>query len=103
MSAAGRLAHVCQGSRAVGPPREHVVETEVDDHISLYDARGQEVLVLNETASDVWRLCDGERSLDEIVSILASAYGVDPDAIRSDVVRTIQAFQDQALLAPPRR
>lgn len=83
----------------VGPPAPHVVESEVDGHISLYDAEGQEVLVLNETASDVWRLSDGEHTLDEIVSLLAQAYAVAPDDIRADVTETVELWRAKGLLA----
>jgi hypothetical protein len=46
----------------------------------------------------VWRLVDGEHSLDEIVSLLASSYGVDAAEIRPHVVHTLDTFAELGLL-----
>ena len=83
----------------IGPPVAHLLETEIDDEISLYDPRTEQVVVLNKTASDVWRLSDGESDLDEISRLLASAYGVDVDQIRGEVKETIRSFVEHGLLA----
>lgn len=85
------------GSFRVGPPASHIIETEIDSDVSLYDARSETVVVLNTTASDVWRLADGEHTIDEIVGLLAVAYAIDPDAIRSDVEQTVRSFIDDGL------
>lgn len=83
----------------VGPPAPHVVESEVGGNISLYDSATEEVLVLNETASDVWRLCDGSQTLDEVVKLLARSYRVEPSDIHAEVVETVQGFRERGLLA----
>ena len=87
--------------KLIGPPPPHVIETEVRGDISLYDAQHERVLVLNGTASDVWRLCDGDQTFDQIVSLLARAYGVDGSRIKSDVERTIKQLVDEGFLTAP--
>lgn len=82
----------------IGPPPPHIIETEVRGDISLYDAKNERVLVLNSTASDVWRLCDGEQTFREIVALLAKAYRVPSEAIRDDVRRTIRHLIDEGFL-----
>jgi hypothetical protein len=82
----------------IGPPPDHIVETEIDGDIGLYDPGRERVIVLNTTASDVWRLADGEHSLDEIVELLARAYGIGPDDIRHDVTEAVSALIDQGFL-----
>lgn len=84
----------------IGPPPEHIIETEVQGDISLYDARHEQVLILNSTASDVWRLCDGEQTLDEIVDLLVGAYGGDREVIRIDVERTVSQLLEEGFLEP---
>jgi hypothetical protein len=84
--------------KKIGPPLAHILETEIDDEISLYDPLTEQVVVLNNTASDVWRLSDGEADLGEIARLLAAAYGVEVDQIRAEVEETIRSFQDQGLL-----
>jgi hypothetical protein len=86
------------GPGRVGPPTDRLVETEVDGHISLYDPVTARVHVLNGTASDAWLLSDGDYTAEQIVGLLAAAYGVDADVIRSTVVDTVGLFRDEGLL-----
>ena len=86
-------------TRRVGPRRDDVVETEIDDDISLFDPRSQEVHVLNGTASDVWRLCDGDHTVEEIAELLAAAYGTEASLIRDDVARAVATFDERELLS----
>ena len=50
--------------RKIGPPLAHILETEIDEEVSLYDTQTEQVVVLNKTASDVWRLSDGESDVE---------------------------------------
>lgn len=86
-----------QPKQRIGPPSSHILETEIADEISLYDPTTEQVVVLNQTASDVWRLCDGESDIEDIVRLLAGAYGVRGDEIRAEIEETIRSFQDQGL------
>ncbi len=83
----------------VGPPTAGVVESEIEGCISLYHPESQEVSVLNQTASDVWRLSDGAYTLDQIVVLLARAYGVEPGSIREEVATTVDSFRAKQLFA----
>lgn len=74
------------------------MESEVDGRISLFDPQTQEVSMLNDTASDVWRLCDGTSTLDQVIELMAKAYGVEPDAIGDEVKATVKTFHDKGLL-----
>lgn len=82
----------------VGPAADHLIETEVGGDISLYDPTSERVVVLNATASDIWRLCDGEQTLDEIIDLIAKAYEQQPDEIRPHVNTTIDQFRDEGFL-----
>ena len=82
----------------IGPPAAHILETEIGAEISLYDPKSDSVLVLNETASDVWRLCDGEHTLDELVELLAGAYGVESGSIQSDVEQAVSTMIGEGFL-----
>ena len=85
-------------ARRIGPPLAHVLETEIGGEISLYNPHNESVLVLNVTASDVWRLSDGEHTLDEMVELLATAYRVRPEDIHSEVERTVEEIIDKGFL-----
>ena len=82
----------------IGPPPETVRALEVDGDISLYDRSTQRALMLNGTASAIWRLADGASTLDELVAQLANRYGTDPARIRPDVERTLRELTDAGFL-----
>lgn len=89
------------GSQPIGPPMAHILETEIQGDISLYDPQQERVLVLNGTASDVWLLCDGEQTVDGIVELIAAAYGHKIEDIRNDVEATIRQFIQEGFVPVP--
>jgi pyrroloquinoline quinone biosynthesis protein D len=69
----------------------------------LDDVRGEHVLLvpeavvrLNPTAAEVLELCDGERSLDEIVTALAARY--DGFDLGGDVRELVDAMAQRGLV-----
>ncbi len=82
----------------MGPPIPHLLETEVDGEISLYNPAHEQVTILNGTATDVWYLCDGTLSEEEILERLAQSYKVSPEQIHTDVRRTIEEIRKAGLL-----
>jgi pyrroloquinoline quinone biosynthesis protein D len=67
------------------------------------DVREERVLLvpeglvrLNPTAAEVVELCDGERSLDRIVSALSARY--DGSDLRDDVRRLVDALTERGVL-----
>lgn len=82
----------------MGPAGTHILETEIGDEVSLYDPKTEQVTVLNGTASDIWRLADGEHDVDEIVRLLAASYQVSPESIAREVSATVDRFIEAGLL-----
>ena len=58
-------------------PASEIVVEDLDDDLCLYRPDIDEVLVLNHTAGDVWRLADGQLRVAEIVERLAGVYTID--------------------------
>ena len=87
------------GVERVGPAKGHIIETEIDGEISLYDPSTEQVMVLNRTASDIWLLSDGEHTLDEMTELLANVYGVESAAIRNDVEEAVSSFIENGFIA----
>jgi PqqD family protein of HPr-rel-A system len=85
----------------VGPPARHVLVTDLDGEVTLYDSVRSEVHALNETASEIWRLLDERRRFDDVLGRFAAAHGVDPDSVRASVTETISRFVELGLLADP--
>ena len=82
-------------------PAARIIEREIAGCLALFHPDTAEVLVLNETASDVWRLIDGELTLESIVLALARTYGVEAGAIRDDVGRTVDFLRNNGFLVTP--
>lgn len=82
----------------LGPVAVTVREVELDGEISLYDSTTNRALLLNPTASDVWRLLDGAHTLTEIIELLAQAYDTTPEAIADDVRSAVEQLMDHGLL-----
>jgi pyrroloquinoline quinone biosynthesis protein D len=57
------------------------------------------VLVLNKTAHDVLVLCDGQRTVAEIVKTLAAQYAVEANAIDTDVKEILQRLAQKTFVA----
>lgn len=87
----------------VGPAATHVVATEIDGCVALFNPETAEAIFLNETASDIWRLSDGTCSLPEMTDRLAEAYGTDPATISADVSQTVSILRDRGFLTQAQR
>jgi len=66
---------------------------EMDEEIVLYEAGSHRAIYLNETAAVVWRLCDGRRTVEDLVEMLTENY---PDA-RADLPRDIESAVETLL------
>jgi hypothetical protein len=52
-----------------------------------------DMLKLNAVAADIWQLCDGQNSVDDIVREVTNHFDVEPDACRQDILLTLMAFK----------
>jgi hypothetical protein len=62
---------------AIPRPRTDYELEELEGEAMLYHPGQAKVLYLNDTASMLWKLCDGQRRVAEIEDLLCDAY---PDA-----------------------
>jgi len=56
------------------------------------------MVYLNESAAVIWRLCDGQRTVGEIVDVLKSAYPNLSHQMDAEVCDTIQQFVRYSML-----
>jgi hypothetical protein len=72
-------------------PSEAVVAREIEGEIVIVPLTAgigdleDELYSLNETGKAVWRLLDGERTVDQVVDALAAEYDARRDEIDGDV------------------
>ena len=60
--------------------------------------RGMEAFELNEVGLSVWRMCDGQHSVDDIVKEIADGFAVGQQQASEDVTEFISALRHARLL-----
>lgn len=71
---------------------------ELDDNVALYDDVGRLLILLNASAATVWELCDGIRTVNEMIATLAAAHPEEADVIAEDVRQTISKLAELGLV-----
>jgi pyrroloquinoline quinone biosynthesis protein D len=62
----------------------------------------ERVLAPDEIAVEVLQLCDGARSVEQMIDLLAEKYTADRDAIGTDVIAMLQDLADKGFLTEAR-
>jgi len=78
---------------AIPSPNTEFSLEQIDDELLLYHPAKTKAVYLNETAALVWQLCDSNRSVSDIVSLLEENYP-ESDSIKGDVEKTLQELQE---------
>ena len=75
---------------------------EIDGETLLYQHQLKRMIYLNESAALVWHLCDGRRSVADIIDLLINSYPDIEDAVRADVIEAIDSLvlEDVLYIAP---
>jgi len=53
---------------------------------------------VNFTGAKIWRLCDGEHSVDEIVTIISSEFKTDKKRVEADVIEFLKKLEELKLI-----
>lgn len=80
--------------------RQGLVLQEMGREGLLYDREGELIHILNVTALEVWKACDGARDLDAIESIMRTRFAcIDGQDVRRDIEKLLMQFDERGLLA----
>jgi coenzyme PQQ biosynthesis protein PqqD len=71
---------------------------QMDGEVVLMHPGKNIIIHSNETAALIWQLCDGSKSVDDIVELLSSAYPDAREQIAKDVPETVQLLRKQGAL-----
>jgi len=77
---------------AVPVPAAGGVVQPMGSEILIYLPESEVTTHLNETMALIWRLCDGKRTVGEIVAALVEAYPEAREEIAADVKESIDAL-----------
>ena len=79
-------------------PNTDVSLQRVGQEAILHDRGNGRAHVINESAAQIWELCDGQRTVDEIVSAFAAAYELPTTDVRADVQYILAKFHELRVL-----
>ena len=75
---------------------DYLIE-KIDNEIVAYHPTRTVSLYLNDTGALIWELCDGRRSVADIIAILASHYPEAREQIELDVQDIIRQLLDHGM------
>jgi len=70
----------------------------LDGEFLLYHPTMASIFYCNPTASLIWQLCDGQRTIAEIITLLREAYPEASETLANDVCATLETFQSHGAL-----
>src|SRR5262245_48426422 len=79
-------------------PRHTFVFEEMDEESLLYHEGMKKTIYLNETATIIWKLCDGSRSVTEIIDLLNQVYADSGENVDADVADAIAELAAEGAL-----
>ena len=71
---------------------------QIDDELLLFHPSQTNILYCNATASLVWQLCDGQRTVQEIINLLKGAYPEAEDTLADDIKTSLDQFAQQGAI-----
>ncbi len=70
----------------------------MDGEILLFHLSRRNILYCNQTASIIWQLCDGERTVQDIITVLSNTYPESTDSIIEQTKSLLEQFQKQGAI-----
>ena len=68
---------------------------KMGNELLLFSPQNLVVLYLNESASVIWQLCDGQHTIPQIAALISEAYPEAAATILGDVEETVKLFKDK--------
>lgn len=75
-----------------------VLRQEVSGSVILFHMDSGRYYALNEVGTRAWELCDGSRTLSEIVDVLAGEYEAPQQMIHEDITMLFSDLSNEQLL-----
>jgi len=72
---------------------------KMDEELLLFNPKTTNILYLNQTASLIWQLCDGQSNVQEMISLLKDSFPEAGENIQQDVLETITLFKNHGAIS----
>jgi hypothetical protein len=79
-------------------PHSSVADATLGTEVVVFDERTALVYRLNPSASVIWSLFDGMRTVEEIATELTSTVGADLTTIREQILHAVNEFERRGLV-----
>ena len=86
------------GPDCVPVTRDDASIADVGSDTMVYSVSLTTMVQLDQTGALIWKLCDGRRSVGEIISLLSEAFPDSASRIQSDVYEAIEHLRREAML-----
>lgn len=80
------------------PVHKTMMTKKKDGVFYLLKERSGEVFKLDGIGEEIWELCNGERTVEQIVQNLVFLYDIDPEQLENDVQEFIGEMVEQKFL-----
>ena len=70
--------------------KDDILRQDADETVVLLNLKDGQYYALNEVGGRVWELCDGSRTLNDIVTSLCSEYDAPRETLEADVVEILE-------------
>lgn len=77
--------------------RGDVLELDLGDGVIIYDRDANLVHHLNPSAALVWRMCEGESTVSELVQVLVDVLGLSLHEVNAQVADLLQELEELKL------
>lgn len=74
-------------------PFKTCIKYKENDELLIISTENSDILYLNETSKDFYLLCDGKRSIDEVVEEMLLIYDISKEEIEDDIVSMLRDMQ----------
>ena len=82
--------------------RADVLLANLDDETLLYHPEWMTAFALNSTALSIWQLCDGERTIAQIVELLQEVYPEEAATMPAEVEASVRTLSSHGVIELPR-
>ena len=78
---------------------DSVTTREVENEALMLDQASGKIHQLNTSAYFIWKCCDGNNTIEDIIKLVEHEYSSQSDAIENDVITTLQSLLDLQLIS----
>jgi coenzyme PQQ biosynthesis protein PqqD len=77
---------------------EQVIAQKASNDLLLFNMNDGNYYSLNEIGGRVWELCDGNRSVSQVIAALAAEYDTSHEVVEKDVMELLEGLQSGKLI-----